>query len=97
MLRCADRSMLGEGGIRVPMIISMPGKLPQNVVNNSAIVSGMDIMPTVAELAGIPVPADIDGKSMLHVLKQDKKLHHEWIAWAKNEKSWVLQREMEVE
>ena len=86
------REVRGEGGIRVPMIISMPGKLPQNVVNNSAIVSGMDIMPTVAELAGIPVPADIDGKSMLPVLKQEKKLHHEWIAWAKNEKSWVLRK-----
>ena len=87
-----SKYMLGEGGIRVPVIISMPGTLPQNVVNNSAIVSGMDIMPTVAELAGIPVPADIDGKSMLPVLKQEKKLHHEWIAWAKNEKSWVLRK-----
>ena len=87
-----SKYMLGEGGIRVPMIISMPGTLPQNVVNDSAMVSGMDIMPTVAELAGIPAPADIDGMSMLPVLKQEKKQHHEWIAWAKNENSWVLRR-----
>lgn len=66
--------------------------LPQNVVNYSAIVSGMDISPTVAELAGVPAPADIDGKGMLPVLKQEKKEHHEWIAWAKNEKSWVLRK-----
>ena len=29
---------------------------------------------------------------MLPLLKQEKKLHHEWIAWAKNEKSWVLRK-----
>lgn len=82
--------MLGDGGIRVPMIISMPGTFPQGAVNESALVSAMDIFPTLAELAGIEVPKDLDGKSLLPVLRNKVDTQHQWLAWAQNKNSWVL-------
>ena len=88
--------MLGEGGIRVPMIISMPGKLPQNVVNNSALVSGMDIMPTVAELAGIPVSAGIDGKHT-PCIEAGEEAASRMDCREERKKLGAAQREMEVE
>jgi arylsulfatase len=51
-----------EGGIRTPFIIRWPGKIPAGRVSNE-IVHVMDIFPTLAKIAGAPLPTDraIDG------------------------------------
>ena len=51
-----------EGAQRVPCIARWPGRIPTGVVQDE-IVTMMDIFPTVAALAGIPLPIDraIDG------------------------------------
>ncbi|MDZ8119330.1 sulfatase family protein [Pontiella agarivorans] len=82
--------MYGEGGIRIPMIISLPGTFPQGAVNNKALVSGMDIFPTIAELAGADVPNGLDGKSILPVLMGEKETNHEWLVWARDKDKWVI-------
>ncbi|VTS02659.1 sulfatase family protein [Tuwongella immobilis] len=44
-----------EGGIRVPMIAWCPGKIPAG--SQSSVICGMmDLFPTIADLAGIPMP-----------------------------------------
>jgi len=65
----AGKGWLYEGGIRVPFIIAGPGF----VANGSRIdapVSGMDLLPTIRELAGIAPLAEerIDGQSLLPLL-----------------------------
>ena len=42
-----------EGGMRVPMIVRWPGKVPANKVENS-MMSGLDWFPTFASAAGNP-------------------------------------------
>jgi len=84
--------MFGEGGIRVPMLVSMPGALPQNQINDSAIVSTMDIFPTVAEIAGVTSPANLDGRSLVPVLKGEREKNHSFIAWAKSRDEWVIRK-----
>lgn len=84
--------MFGEGGIRIPIIVSMPGSLPEGRVNEDAIVSTMDIFPTAAELAGIETPENLDGMSLLPVLRGEREDQHEWLAWAQNRKKWVLRK-----
>lgn len=42
-----------EGGMRVPMIVRWPGKVPANKVEN-ALMSGLDWLPTFASVAGNP-------------------------------------------
>lgn len=58
-----------EGGIRVPGIIQWPGHVEPGT-ENSEPVSGVDVLPTLCELAKIPKPADrvLDGSSFLPVL-----------------------------
>lgn len=51
---------------RVPFIVSAPG-LPKGK-RSDALVEMIDIFPTVAELAGKPIPEGLDGKSLLPVL-----------------------------
>lgn len=60
---------LFEGGIRVPAIISWPGHLPENEVREQ-LAHAVDLMPTLAELTGVPVPpVALDGRSLAGVLQ----------------------------
>lgn len=62
---------LYEGGIRVPAIISWPGKLPENEVRTQ-IATGCDWYPTILELCGLPVAKHkVDGKSLLPVIQSE--------------------------
>lgn len=51
-----------EGGLRVPFIIRAPGKVPAGT-ESDAIAATIDLMPTLAKLAGTTAPNDrvIDG------------------------------------
>ena len=56
-----------EGGIRVPFFVIGPGVKPHSV--SAVPVSGVDILPTLADLAGYPLsmPQNIDGGSFRQV------------------------------
>lgn len=60
-----------EGGIRVPGIIQWPGHVEAGSVCDEP-VSGVDVLPTLCELAGISAPTDrrLDGASFLPVLSE---------------------------
>jgi arylsulfatase A len=49
---------LWEGGIRVPFIVRWPGRLDAGS-ESAAPVSGIDLLPTLCELAGVDVPDDL--------------------------------------
>ncbi len=57
-----------EGGIRVPGIVRWPGHTEPGTVCDEP-VSGVDLLPTLCEIVGIPLPDDraIDGTSFLPV------------------------------
>jgi arylsulfatase A-like enzyme len=56
-----------EGGIRVPFIISAPGRIPGGLVDDR-MISSLDIMPTAARLAGVPAPATAEGVDLMPAL-----------------------------
>ena len=57
-----------EGGIRVPGIFRWPGHTRPGTVSTEP-VCGVDLLPTLCEIAGIAAPADraIDGASLLPI------------------------------
>jgi len=59
------------GGSRVPLIVYIPTINPK-LKYSEALVSTMDIFPTVMEAAGIELPKDIDGESLLPILKEER-------------------------
>ena len=65
-LRGRKRDMY-EGGIRTPMIVRCPGKVPAGKVSD-AVWYFADVLPTLAELAGVKPPSGIDGISILPTL-----------------------------
>jgi len=58
---------LYEGGLRTPMIARWPGKVPAGKTSN-AVWYFADVLPTLAELAGVKPPDNIDGISILPTL-----------------------------
>jgi arylsulfatase A-like enzyme len=63
-----------EGGQRVPCIMWWEGTIPAGTVTNK-LAAGIDILPTVAEATGAPLPAKkIDGVSLLQLLKGDESV-----------------------
>ena len=67
-----------DAGIRTPMIAVWPGKIAAGT-RTSAMVSWIDILPTLVEVAGGTTPKDIDGSSFAGVLRGQKKEHRERI------------------
>lgn len=60
-----------EGGQRVPCIMKWPGKIPAGSICNK-IASTIDILPTLADISGAPLPAKkIDGVNILSLMKGD--------------------------
>ncbi|MEU9421040.1 sulfatase-like hydrolase/transferase [Streptomyces sp. NPDC048272] len=53
---------LYEGGVRVPLIAWSPGRIAPGTVSARP-TPLYDLLPTLADLAGAPAPADIDGLS----------------------------------
>jgi arylsulfatase A-like enzyme len=61
------KSDLYEGGIRTPMIVRWPGRVPAGKTSNAPWYFA-DVLPTVADVAGAAPPANIDGISVLPAL-----------------------------
>jgi len=57
-----------EGGVRVPFLARWPGHIPAGRVVDAPVMA-IDVLPTVAELAGAPLPPlAIDGRSLAPLL-----------------------------
>ncbi len=79
-LRGVKREMY-EGGIRVPMIVRWPGKVPVGRVSDT-IWAFWDFLPTVEELAGLPPSKNIDGISFLNELMgKTQTKQHDYLYW----------------
>jgi len=56
--RADEKSFLYEESTRVPFIVSWPGVTPAGTVDRSHLISsGLDLLPTICDFAGAPVPA----------------------------------------
>jgi arylsulfatase A-like enzyme len=56
-----------EEAIRVPLIMSLPGVIPENQ-RLDVPVSGADIMPTILDFAGLEVPGNVHGRSVKGII-----------------------------
>lgn len=64
-----------EQATRIPLIISVPGTTGSR--STKALVETVDIYPTLAELAGLKVPDNLDGKSFKSILDNPTGSHRD--------------------
>ncbi|MRG45521.1 sulfatase-like hydrolase/transferase [Chitinophaga sp. SYP-B3965] len=78
---------LYEGGIRVPLLVRAPGKVPANATRND-IWAFWDVLPTLCNLTNTPSPSGINGISFTNALNGKKQAQHEHLYWQFNEKQY---------
>ena len=69
---------LFRGLVRIPTIWRLPGKSCAGRVS-SALVSTVDLCPTLLDLVGIPIPDGVQGRSYRSVLVGEQEGFREWI------------------
>ncbi len=67
-----DKRFMYEQALRVPWMIRYPGMI-QPATTSDEWVQSIDNAPTILDMAGIEVPADMQGKSLLAVFKGENE------------------------
>jgi arylsulfatase A len=62
------KGTLWEGGLRVPLLVAWPGHIAAGS-SSDALVGLQDLMPTILDCAGLPIPPDLDGLSLRPLLE----------------------------
>lgn len=63
-----DKRFMYEPSIRMPFLIQWPGVVKPGSVQDALAINA-DFAPTFMEMAGLPVPADMQGRSLVPLLK----------------------------
>ena len=71
---------LYEGGIRVPLLARWPGHIKAGRISDHP-SAFWDMLPTFAELAGLAVPKETDGLSLVPELMGRAQPAHEYLYW----------------
>lgn len=87
LIFCSDNGSSGYGkgsadrqkGVHVPLIIYAPGMTKHG--EQDVLVNMSDMLPTIADLAGVAIPDDyeINGESLVPFLFTDKPEHRDWV------------------
>ncbi len=64
------KTTLYDSGIHLPLIVAQPGQKKAGLVNQ-AMVSWVDILPTILDWAGLKPPATLPGRSFLPILEEE--------------------------
>ncbi len=66
-----QKRSLYAGGVRVPFIVRWPGELAAGKVDKTSVITAVDLLPTLANIAGASLPEDYvsDGQNMLSALQ----------------------------
>lgn len=72
-----DKRWMFEESFKMPFVIRWPGVVKPGV-EPEAMIQNIDYPPTFLEMAGAPIPADMQGKSIVPILKGEGKTPDGW-------------------
>jgi len=73
------KNTLYDEAAKVPLLFSWPGHISENITDTTHPVSGLDIMPTLCDYAGIKPPKNIRGSSLRPILEGRPEPDHNFI------------------
>jgi len=63
------KNYLYDEAVKVPLVVSFPGRAQEDAQDNEHLVSGVDVVPTVCDYAGLKSPPDQRGRSLRPLLE----------------------------
>jgi arylsulfatase A-like enzyme/lysophospholipase L1-like esterase len=72
-----DKRWMFEESFKMPFVIRWPG-VAKAGIKPEAMIQNIDYAPTFLEIAGAPIPADMQGKSIVPILKGEGKKPDAW-------------------
>jgi len=73
------KNTLYDESAKVSLFFSWPGYIPENRTDTTHLVSGLDIMPSLCDYAGIKPPKNMRGKSLRPILEGKSVLPNNFI------------------
>ncbi len=70
-----DKRWMYEESLRMPLIVRWPGVVKPGSVNWD-LVQNLDFAPTFLDIAGVEIPSDMQGRSLLPLLRGERP--HDW-------------------
>jgi choline-sulfatase len=85
-----EKHCLFEPAVRVPLIMRAPRRIPARR-HTSALVELIDLVPTVLDYCGEPIPKNVQGQSLVPLLSGKTKSHrdHVTVEYAENEEAMI--------
>jgi len=72
-----DKRWMFEESLKMPFLIRWPGVVEPGIAS-TAMIQNIDYAPTFLEVAGAPVPEEIQGRSLVPILKNQGKATDDW-------------------
>jgi N-acetylglucosamine-6-sulfatase len=72
-----DKRWMFEESLKMPFLVRWPGVIPAGV-KSTALIQNIDYGPTFLDLAGLPVPAEMQGRSMVPVFRNAGEAPSDW-------------------
>jgi N-sulfoglucosamine sulfohydrolase len=79
------KTQLYHHSTHTPMAIRWPGVTKKGTLDREHMISAVDLLPTLLDIAGIAHPADMDGRSFTPVLKGESQQDREYVIKEYNE------------
>ena len=88
--RMFDKRLMHEPSIRVPLMLRYPRRIPAGTVRKETALD-IDLAPTFLDLAGLPIPEHMQGKSLLPLANASEpsfreEWYYEYYEWPNPEK-----------
>lgn len=64
---------------KTPWIVRWPGVTTPGQIDDSQMISGIDFMPTILDMAGLPADPDLDGRSFKSILEGQTQEDRDWV------------------
>ncbi|HEV8657921.1 MAG TPA: sulfatase [Thermoanaerobaculia bacterium] len=64
-----DKRLMYDAALRVPLLLRWPAHINPGSSDNAHLLTNVDIAPTLLEIAGVPIPASMQGQSFMRTLQ----------------------------
>jgi choline-sulfatase len=84
-----------ESSAHIPFIVKLPKSLQRNIIKSEEkVIELRDIMPTVLDILGLPIPNTVDGMSVYPLIKGESPT---WREYLHGEHCWCYHEEQEMQ